>query len=727
MTLSTTPLPSGRHPGELRVQRAVRDDQAAPDGELAHARLPRVLHEAPAAILLVDLATSTVVQGNPAGRALAPTGVPAPVAAWVDGARMRQPGGRPYAAGTSPLERVAAGRAVHGEPVWLEVDEGWRALWVTAFPVPAAGAAEQTLVALLEVDGLIDTTLDMTAPEADVRDRAVVAAGLSFTISDPRLPDNPLVFVNPAFERATGYTAAEVQNRNCRFLQGRDTDPAAVAAVRALLAEQRHGTVTLLNYRKDGTAFWNELSLSPVHDGQGRLTHFVGIQADVTARVLAEQEREHHLAAERAARADAERAQRRLALLAEATSMLAATLDVDESLSRLTQLVVPLMADWCTVHLIEPGGGVQRVAAASRDPDKAGLLHRVEALLPGGLTARSATVRVLQGGPPELVRQVTPELLAAGLTPELAELYREIGVSSAIVVPMRARRQVLGALTLFTDGSGRVFDEADLDTAADLARRAALTVDNARLYQREHDVAEALQRSLLPQLPAVPGLDRAARYLPGSTAAQVGGDWYDLFRLPDGTVGIAIGDVMGHDLTAAASMGQLRSVLQSYAWQGSSPAVVLDRLDQLVQGLAMAQLATCLYGRLQLPSGDGTPGRLRLSNAGHLPPVLRSPDGSVRLLDDGVSLLVGAALGTHREEVEEDLAPGSLLVLYTDGLVEHRGRDLDEGLAALRAAVADAPTDSAEAVCDHLLARLTDASLDDDVAILVVRVLEQQS
>jgi PAS domain S-box-containing protein len=727
--MSARPLSGGRSARDVDLEHAVNDDQAGPGGELARSRLPRVLHEAPAAVLLVDLATSTVVLGNPAGRALAPTGLPAPIAGWVDGARLRRPGGQPYDAGTSPLERVAAGRTVHGEPVWLEVDDGWRAVWVTAFPVPATGAEEQVLVALLEVDGLVGAagdmaSGDMAASEADVRDRAVVAAGLAFTISDPRLPDNPLVFVNPAFERATGYAADEVLHRNCRFLQGPDTDPQAVAAVRALIEDQRHGSVTLLNYRKDGTAFWNELSLSPVHDGAGRLTHYVGIQADVTPRVLAEQEREQHLAAERAARADAERAQRRLALLAEATSMLAATLDVDESLSRLTHLVVPLMSDWCTVHLVDPDGGVQRVAAASRDASKADLLHRVQELLPDGLSPQSATVRVLRGGPPELVPHVTPEMLAAALSPELAGLYEQIGVSSAIVVPMRARRQVLGALTLFTDGSGRVFEEADLDTAADLARRAALTVDNARLYQREHDVAEALQRSLLPQLPAVPGLDRAARYLPGSTAAQVGGDWYDLFRLPDGTVGIAIGDVMGHDLTAAASMGQLRSVLQSYAWQGSSPAVVLDRLDQLVQGLAMAQLATCLYGRLELPSADGAPGRLRLSNAGHLPPVLRCPQGSVRLLDEGVSLLVGAALGTDRQEVEEELPPGSLLVLYTDGLVEHRGRDLDEGLEALVAAVADAPGDSAEAVCDHLLARLTDASLDDDVAVLVVRVLD---
>jgi len=452
------------------------------------------------------------------------------------------------------------------------------------------------------------------------------------------------------------------------------------------------------------------------------LTHHVGIQTDVTARVHIERERERHLSAERAARAAAERAQRRLALLAEATSMLAATLDVDESLDRLTSLVVPLMADWCTVHLLAPDGGVQRVAARHRDADKLDLLRRLEELQAAGLGRDSITSHVLDGGPATLV-DVDDALLAAGIDDEeLLEVYRQVGLSSAIVVPLRARRQVLGTLSLFTDGPGRTFDDDDLTMTADLARRAALTVDNARLYSREHEVAEQLQRSLLPQLKPVPGLDHAARYLPGATAAQVGGDWYDLFALPDGTVGIAVGDVMGHDMTAAAAMGQLRSVLQSYAWQGSSPAVVLDRLDQLVQGLDMAQLATCVYGRLDPPVA-GAAGRFRLANAGHLPPALRSPDGEVRLLGTEASLLVGAALGTTRHEVEEVLEAGSLLVLYTDGLVEHRGRSLDEGLQALTEALRTAPDSDAEAVCEHLLSELAYGALDDDVALLVVRVL----
>lgn len=561
-----------------------------------------------------------------------------------------------------------------------------------------------------------------TTADAELRERAVVAAGLSFTISDRQQPDNPLVFVNPAFERTTGYAPTDVYGRNCRFLQGPDTDPAAVQRIREVIEQELHESVTLLNYRKDGTAFWNEVSLSPVYNADGALTHCVGIQTDVTSRVAVEHERQRHLTAERAARRDAERAQNRLALLSEATAMLASTLDVDESLERLTGLVVPMMADFCTVHLLAPDGGVQRVAARHRDSTHESLLRRLEELQPAGLSGESRTASVLRGGPAACF-DIDEQAIIDGIAdPDLQAVYRELGIRSAMVVPLRARRHVLGALTLFTDGSGRTFAPADLEMAGDLARRAAITVDNARLYEREHEVAEKLQRSLLPVLPEIEGLDRAARYLPGATAAHVGGDWYDLLQLPDGAVGLTVGDVMGHDLTAAASMGQLRSVLQSYAWQGSSPAVVLDRLDQLVQGLAMAQLATCVYGRLTLPT-DSRPGRLTLANAGHLPPALRDARGQVRLIASKPDLLVGAALGTTRSEIQESIEPGSVLVLFTDGLVEQRGRSIDEGLAELQSALAAAPEGEAEAIADFLLTQLDgDAHLEDDVALLVLRL-----
>ncbi len=579
--------------------------------------------------------------------------------------------------------------------------------------------------AILAGDEIL-TTMTTQPGGQDAVLAAVAAAGVAFTVTDARQTDNPLVYVNPAFESSTGYPAAEVLGRNCRFMQGPDTDPGAVSRLREALAQKRPVVVTMLNYRKDGEAFWNELSVSPVYDDNGVVTHFVGIQDDVTARVLAQRERDLHLAAERAARAEAEKSQRRLTLLAEATSMLAATLDVDESLRRLTHLVVPLMADWCTVHLLAKDGQVQRAASTHVDPAKEPALRRLESLQPSGLAQTSATLSELRGGPPALLPEVSAGYLREQITdPELLEVYEELGYRSAIVVPLRARSHVLGSLSLTIDSSGRRYDESDLRVAADLARRAALTVDNARLYQREHEVAEQLQLSLLPQLAQVAGLDRDARYLPSSAAAQVGGDWYDMFELPDGAVGLAIGDVMGHDLTAAVAMGQLRSVLRSYAWQGDRPAKVLDHLDQLVQGLHMAQLATAVYARVTLPGPDDPtgPAVLRLSNAGHLPPVLRTPDGTARLLTGGRSLLVGAALGTPRGELEQLVPRGSTLVMCTDGLVEQRGRDLDAGLERLRLAVEASDGASADAICNQLLTALDGTEREDDVALLVVRVL----
>jgi serine phosphatase RsbU (regulator of sigma subunit) len=242
------------------------------------------------------------------------------------------------------------------------------------------------------------------------------------------------------------------------------------------------------------------------------------------------------------------------------------------------------------------------------------------------------------------------------------------------------------------------------------------------MHAREHEVAATLQRSLLPTLPDIPGISAAARYLVSSAAAQVGGDWYDLFALPDGAVGVAIGDVMGHDVAAAAAMGQLRSVLRSYAYEGSSPSIVLDRLDRLVQGFEMAEVATAIYGRLILDHGIGM---LLFSNAGHLPPLVRHPNGSVHRLDRGAHHLIGALPpGTSpRGEAAVSLPPGSLILFYTDGLVETRLRHFDDGIDALCAALSRIdPAHPLDQVCEDLIKEMVDPDPQDDVALLALRI-----
>jgi serine phosphatase RsbU (regulator of sigma subunit) len=295
-----------------------------------------------------------------------------------------------------------------------------------------------------------------------------------------------------------------------------------------------------------------------------------------------------------------------------------------------------------------------------------------------------------------------------------------------MVVPVRARGRVLGALTLLTQHPyGRRYGPRDVHLAADLAGRAGLAVDNARLYETEHAAAVTLQRTLLPAVPDVAGLQIAARYLVGVDGNQVGGDWYDVLPLPDGAVGIAVGDVVGHDLQAAAAMGQLRGVVRSYAWDGGQPGSVLDRCDQLVQGLDMAAMATAVYARLDPPGPDGTR-TLHYANAGHPTPLLLDDHGRLQRLDGHHSPMIGVlpAAGTvpGRGAASVRCPPGSLLLLYTDGLTDVAGDDADARTALLESTVAAVPPGSdAETVVENVLAACLPEPLRDDVALLAVR------
>lgn len=556
-------------------------------------------------------------------------------------------------------------------------------------------------------------------------ERAMAATDVAMTISDARRPDTPLIWANPAFSRTTGYALEEVVGHNCRFLQGPDTDEEPVQRLRAAVAAGRSVTVTLLNYRKDGTTFWNELSLSPMFDDAGRVSHFVGVQADVTARVRGEHERERALRAERAARTEAEAARETLGLLAEVTTLLSATLDVDTAMQRLAGFSVPAFADWCAIDVVDPsadGPAARRVAVSHADSRGREALAQGVASEPSRRTG--AVGETIVDGEPRLLAELDDGRLAGLVAPAPRDVVSEVGGHAAMVVPLVARRSLLGVMTLVAIDPERELDPSDLRVARDLASRAALAIDNARLYTREHEVAETLQRSLLPDVPtdAIEGLEVCARYQPSRHDMEIGGDWFDVLRLSDDTAVFSIGDVMGHDPRAASAMGQIRSVVRAYAWERSQPGELLDRVDQLVQGLGIAQLATAWFGRVERAGGDG-PFRVRFANAGHLPPMLRTPDGEVRELAEASSLLLGAWPDQQREEAEVDLVRGSLLLLYTDGLLERPGASLDQGLAWLRAQVANQPLGcSAEAMIDGVLQAVETDELVDDVAMLAVRV-----
>jgi PAS domain S-box-containing protein len=548
---------------------------------------------------------------------------------------------------------------------------------------------------------------------------------MSFTISDPRQADNPLVWVNPSFSALTGYPSEEVLGRNCRFLQGRNTDRVAVGRVAEALRERRPVTEVLLNYRRDGTAFWNEIAISPVFDGAGDLVNFVGVQSDVTERIVVEQER-------RAALAEAEEARAELRMLAEATTQMTAALGVVDACERLARSLVPELADLCAVDVLDvPGRGVpRRLAVAAREPVDEERLRDLGRLRNYHVGGGSDTGHVLAGDRPLLV----PELPERGADrypedPAAATVYDTLRLRSVMVVPVRARGRVLGALTLLTQHPyGRRYGPRDLHLASDIAGRAGLAIDNARLYETEHAAAVTLQRSLLPEVSGVAGVQVAARYLVGVDGNQVGGDWYDVLDLPDGALGLAIGDVAGHDLRAAAAMGQLRGVLRSYAWDGGRPGSVLDRCDQLVQGLEMAAMATAVYARVEPPDPDG--GRmLCYANAGHPAPLLVEPDGTLVRLDEQRSPMIGAVrslgrrAGPGRAEAVRRCPPGTLLLLYTDGLTDVVGEDADKRTALLERTVAELPADApADDVVERVLEACSPRRLRDDVALLAVRL-----
>ncbi|MFF2204878.1 SpoIIE family protein phosphatase [Streptomyces sp. NPDC058145] len=412
----------------------------------------------------------------------------------------------------------------------------------------------------------------------------------------------------------------------------------------------------------------------------------------------------------------------RLALLAETTTRLTSTLDVDEALRRLVDLVLPRLADWAVIDLITERDEVWRTAVVQADGGT--LVDHVDLqgpMPPVPETSPMPLSRALRGVASTLAGPETyrgdPD---SGIAVEQRRLFDATGIRSAAIAPIRSTRDVLGALTLGRAGQPDDFTVADLTLLEDIARRAGLALDNARLYQRQRAVAETMQNHLLPQMPRVPGLQMTVRYLPAPDASQVGGDWYDAFALSDGATALAIGDVVGHDLEAAAGMAQLRNMLRAYAWsQQKPPSRIVDRLDEAIMPITDVAMATLIFARLTR-TGDGH-WELSWTNAGHPPPLLITHDGLTQYLTDGHGILLGTGTGANRRpDATITLPPDSTLLLYTDGLIEAPGRTLDEGLNELRqhaAALAHRPLTS---FTDQLLQRVRPPGLDD-VALLALR------
>ncbi|WP_031510032.1 SpoIIE family protein phosphatase [Streptomyces megasporus] len=415
----------------------------------------------------------------------------------------------------------------------------------------------------------------------------------------------------------------------------------------------------------------------------------------------------------------------RLALLAEATTTLSTTLEVETMLDRLASLTVPRLADWMVVDLLTETGELRRRRVSHREGEEYTRREDLEGPMPAvPENSPMPLTRVLRGAPSTLMGPEDYAEADSGVAAVQRELFRATGIRSAAVVPLRAPRGVLGALTLGRGGHRQPFVVSELALVDDIARRASLAMENAQLFERQRAVAETMQRHLLPQLPVIRGLELAVRYLPAPHASQVGGDWYDVFRLSDGTIALAVGDVVGHDLDAAAGMAQVRNMLRAFAWDHRQPpSAVVSRLDQALVPLSDAPMATMLFAHLErVGEPAGGTWRVRGTNAGHLPPLLVGRDGRTRYVDEGHGLLLGTGVGAVRTDVVVPLPPLTTMVLYTDGLVEERRRSLDEGLAKLRRHAAALATRPLDVFCDLLLERVRPADNDDDIALLAVRV-----
>ena len=314
----------------------------------------------------------------------------------------------------------------------------------------------------------------------------------------------------------------------------------------------------------------------------------------------------------------------------------------------------------------------------------------------------------------------------SGIAMEQRRLFEATGMHSAVVVPLRTLHDVMGAVTLGRSTQPERFTATDAALLEDIARRAGMALENARLYQRQRKVAETMQRHLLPKLPHAPGRSMAVRYLPAPDASHVGGDWYDAFTLVDGATALAVGDVVGHDLEAAAGMAQLRNILRAYAVsQQQPPSKIVDWLDHATtQGIAEVSMATLVFARMTENAGRC---ELSWTNAGHPPPLLVTHEGVARCLTDGQGVFLGLMPEQARPDATVELLPGSTLILYTDGLIESRASTLDEGMDRLSrhaAALAHRPL---EDFTDELLARSRPPDNDDDVALLAVRYVPSPS
>jgi PAS domain S-box-containing protein len=525
--------------------------------------------------------------------------------------------------------------------------------------------------------------------------------------------DGEIVYANDAAARTLGFDSVEqlLATPVARIMDGfeiRDEDgeflPIAELPGRRALRGEAASRLVRFRRLPRGEERWSQIKATPVFDDLGRVRFAINIFHDITEQ---------------------QRAQITQRFLAEASAALASSLDYDETLKQVARLAVPRLADWCDVTIREQDGSLRHLAAAHVDPHKVALAEDLAGRYPPDPNARAGVAEILRTGRSELYPEITDEMLeAAVMDDEELRIVRSLGRRSAMSVPMIARNRVIGVITLSSAESGRVYGPEDLRVAEDLAQRAALAVDNARLFRERSKVADALQQSLLPpQLPQIPRAEIAARYHAAGTGNEVGGDFYDAFPTGDGSWALVIGDVCGKGPEAAAMTGLARHTIRAAAIQERRPSGVLTTLNEAVAQQRTDHLfCTVCYVRLKL---NPQAVRATVCCAGHPLPILMRAKGNV-----GVAGTPGTLLGIFPDpqlvDRAVDLGPGDVLVLYTDGVVEEQSNGIVFGRDRLMSLVESCAGLSAFEIAESIERAVLGFRPEpprDDIALLVLRIL----
>jgi PAS domain S-box-containing protein len=521
-----------------------------------------------------------------------------------------------------------------------------------------------------------------------------------------------IVYANDSAARMSGYPdarsftsapAGEVLGRfDLLHEDGRLFSPEELPARRILRGEEHAEALIRVVVRGTGEELWTLVRAAPMHDDNGTVDYVVNVFRDVT------EDRKR------------EEGQR---FLAQATKELVSSLDYQATLSRIARMTVPQLADWCAVDILESDGSLKLLAIAHTDPSKVEWAREFRRAFPIDMTAPTGLPRVIRTGKSELYPSINSALLEASLDEEQLEVIRELQLSSVMLLPLRARGRTLGTISFVFAESGRSYCEADLLLAEDLASRAALALDNARLYRERDDIARTLQEGLLPgPFPEVPGVELAARYQAAGEGIDVGGDFYDAFDTEDGAWALVVGDVCGKGPKAAALMGTARHTIRAAALREHRPSAVLTTLNAALHQQSREQwFCTVCYVRLRPQSGGA---RLTVCAGGHpLPAILRT-DGTVEFAGTPGTLL-GVFTDVELTDATVDLGPGDALVLFTDGLTDAERTGEEFGQKWLADVLARNVGRSVEEIArslERVVLGDRNRGLPDDLAILVARV-----